>query len=139
MWIFSGFHNIMKIDQRLTILLLYSFSSFHWMTYKSYFFKYSSFCLFWVFWGVWKCYSIYCCQCWKWHLGSETVPSATLSLKLRLMLVINNDFLFFMQVEIFARISEGPSGTKGYRAKIHKFCLRFPMLPNFVPPAMHGY
>ena len=128
----------MKTDYKVNYFL-YSFSSFYRMTYKSYFFEYSSYCSFGVFWGVSKCYSILYWQCLKWHLGSETVPSATLSAKLWLILVISN--YFFMQIEFVTRISERLLGTKCFTFSgiVHKFCLRFKMVLNFVPSATYGY
>ena len=68
------------------------------MIYNSYFFQCSIFCLFRIFWGVCKCCSVLSCHCWKQHLGSETVPSATHLRELWSILVFRNNF-FFMQVE----------------------------------------
>ena len=90
------FHNYaQKCEFSVVFIILYSFSSLYCMTYNSYFFEYSSFCSFEIFWRVRKCYSILSCHCWKLHLGSETIPSATLSPKLWLILVISNYFLFY--------------------------------------------
>ena len=118
----------------MLIIFLYSFSSFHWMTYKFYFFEYS---IFLEFLRIYKYYSILSCQCWKWHLGSETVLSATLSPKLWLILVISDDF-FFLQLEFVTSISERLLGIKclTFSEIIHEFCLR---LPNFFPSATYGY
>ena len=89
-------------------MFLYSFSSLSWMASNFYFFEYSTFCLFGVFWGVYKCSCILPCQCWKWHVDSETVPSTILSPKLLWILVISNEFLFLCKERFL------PAQVKGH-------------------------
>ena len=46
-----------------------------------------------------------------------------------------------MQVEFVTSLSKRPLGTKRFTSGevIHEFCLRFAVVPSFVPSAMHGY
>ena len=46
-----------------------------------------------------------------------------------------------MQVEFVTSLSKRPLGTKRFTFSeiIHEFCLRFAVVPSFVPSAMHGY
>ena len=73
----------------------------------------------------------------KLTFGSQTVPSTTLSPKFWLILAIG---IFFMQVDFVTSISQSPFATKplNFSEIIHEFCLRFAMVPNFVPAATHG-
>ena len=46
-----------------------------------------------------------------------------------------------MQVEFVTSLGKRPLGTKCFTfiEIIHEFCLRFAMVPNFVPSATHAY
>ena len=48
-------------------------------------------------------------------------------------------FFFFIPVEFFSSVSERSLGTEGDREIIHELCLRFAMVPIFVPFTMDGY
>ena len=75
---------------------MYSFSSFHWMTYNFCFLEYFSFRSFGVFLRSLQMLLYFILLMLKVTLGSETITLATLSPKLWLILVISNNFIFII-------------------------------------------
>ena len=64
--------------------------------------------------------------------GLRTVPSATRSPKLQLILVKSNDFLFLCKYSLLPEYVKDYMVTNVSFSEIfHEFCLRFSMVPNF--------
>ena len=67
--------------------------------------------------------------------GLRTVPSATRSPKLQLILVKSNDFLFLCKYSLLPEYVKDYMATNVSFSEIfHECCLRFSMVPNFFPP-----
>ena len=67
--------------------------------------------------------------------GLRTVPSATRSPKLQLILVKSNDFLFLCKYSLLPEYVKDYMATNVSFSEIFReFCLRLSMVPNFFPP-----